>query len=235
MGSYSDGDRQKIINLRRGGFTYAEIYDALGIKISKSTVSRICRDVQLETAQQQLLATKIKMARDKNRAKALSANKLLLNNKIRAIKEANLYLQEYMFQKEAKLIALAMLYLGEGAKWNRRRGLLLANSDPMIIQMYINLLEQCYRIPKINMKARIQHRADQDSALLVDFWSTYTGIPLSNFYPCYIDKRTQGKATTKKDYKGVCSIMCPGTHIQLELEQIAGIINQALRGYGAVG
>jgi hypothetical protein len=79
-----------------------------------------------------------------------------------------------------------------------------------------------------SLRGRIQHRADQDPVALLDYWSNITGVEKAKFYPCYLDKRTIGKATTKLNYRGVCTIMSAGTHIQLELKEIADIISNAV-------
>ncbi len=127
-----------------------------------------------------------------------------------------------------------MLYLGEGTKWQRSRAPKLASTSPVIIQLYIDLLHTCYGIGPESMHARIQCRADQNQNELIAHWMDITKIPRSNFYLCYVDKRTIGKPTTKTNYKGVCTVSCAGTHIQLELAEISGIIGEAMRGISSV-
>lgn len=121
-----------------------------------------------------------------------------------------------------------MLYLGEGAKWKGRRGLMLGSSDPNIAKLYLNLIMSCYDLKLRDFKFRIQHRADQNYRKLLTFWASSLGASTTSFYAPYIDKRTIGKPTLKPNYMGVCSISCAGTHIQLELEQIAAIICEAV-------
>lgn len=123
---------------------------------------------------------------------------------------------------------LAILYLGEGSKWKSHSGLMLGSSDPLIILLYIKLLELCYGLSRINMKCRISYRADQDIKSLQRYWSKLTGIPPKNFYKTIPDPRTIGKPTKKKEYKGVCVVTCAGSNIQLELEAIPGIILKGL-------
>jgi len=221
---YDARTRQKIVTLRTKGYTYTEICEALGQHIPKGSLSFICRDVVLG-AQQQERITQIK--RDNlvmSREKAVVTNKRILAEKIAGYRAANQDIHPLLGDRRARLIALAMLYLGEGAKWRGRRGLMLGSSDPRIIQLYIGLLRDCYDIHLDQLKGRIQHRADQDPDALLDFWSNISGIRKSNFYPCYIDKRTIGQISRHPDYKGVCAVTCAGTHVQLELEQITDII-----------
>jgi hypothetical protein len=162
------------------------------------------------------------------RQKALNRNKELLAARIKSYRDKHLPIESFMENREAKLVALAMLYLGEGAKWQGHRGLMLGSSDPKIIKLYIALLRDCYDVKTSQLKCRIQHRADQNGSKLLSFWSETTAIPTMNFYPSYIDRRTIGRKTKKLEYKGVCSVIGGSTQIQLELEQIAGIIFEAV-------
>lgn len=228
MVKYSLVLKEKVKKLRSQGFTYSEIQLAIGRDIPKSSLNYICRGILLNPSQVSRVNNIMLGKLVENRKKALIANRILLENKISGFRHANTNLAVYMQSRETKLIALSMLYLGEGAKWKGHRGPMLGSSDPNIIQLYINLLRDCYSVPLASFKFRIQHRADQNSEELLAYWSKITGAPRDNFYPSYIDKRTIGKVTKNIGYKGVCVATCAGTHIQLELEQIAGIIFEAV-------
>ena len=233
MNSYSFEVKQRIRALRKEGYTYTEIQVKLRKNIPKGTLSYICKDIVLTSKQQERIRDILQVQLAENRKKAVIANREVFSRKIRHFRSVNLGLIDFMKSRDAKLVALAMLYLGEGAKWKGRRGLHLGSSDPAIVNLYIDLLRECYNIPLSSLKCRVQHRADQNGQQLMRFWSNTTGVPLTNFYPNYIDKRTIGKITRKKDYKGVCGVSCAGTHVQLELEQIAGIISDALTKSGS--
>lgn len=216
------------------GLTYKEINQKLGLKIPKSSLNHICKNIVLNEKQ----ITRINLITKNNlaagRQKALIANKLIFDKKLAQFRKDNHHLGEFMKDRRAKLIALAMLYLGEGGKWKSHRGLSLGSADSVIIKIYLNLLESCYGIPRDKMRCRIQYRADQNYEQIISYWSEITGINKQNFYPGYVDKRTIGKPTLKPDYRGVCVITCGGTAVQLELEQIVGIIDEQLRGYSSV-
>lgn len=222
---------EKIRKLRGRGYTYSEIQEHFGIKIPKSTLSYICRNVTMPKHYKKKIDDMNKSNLSKVREKALAANRKKLTDKIASYRESNLHLKKIMSNRDVRLIALAMLYLGEGAKWDGRRAPMLGSSDPMIVNLYISLMQQCYNISKEDMRCRIQHRADQDSDKLMECWSEATGVKKEHFYPCYIDKRTIGKPTKKLNYKGVCAVNCAGTHIQLELAEVADIIYEALKGH----
>lgn len=173
------------------------------------------------------------MSRDSliwKRQKAVIANKKIFDSKLDEYRSRNKNMKNFMKSRQAKLVALAMLYLGEGAKWKSRRGLMLGSADPLIMKLYVRLIKDCFGIHEDKMRGRVQHRADQNPDELIDYWSKITGINPDNFYPSYVDKRTIGKPTLKTDYHGVCSVTCAGTNVQLELNQIVGIINEAVTG-----
>lgn len=220
--------RDNIRALRRQGLSYGEIRATLGKSITSGTLSYICKDIPLSAMQLARNKTKMLEKLAINRQKAVEANRAIHQAKLATYEQTNAPLVKLMQNRETQLVALAMLYLGEGAKWSGRRGPSLGSSDPAIIRLYISLLRSCYKVPDAQLRCRIQHRADQNPSELLDFWADVTGLPTSQFYPSYADKRTIGKTTKKPNYKGVCVVTCPGTHIQLELAVIADIICRAV-------
>lgn len=229
MQIYDQDTREQIRTLRSQGLTYTEIQSAIGRKVPKGTLNYICRGIVLTPSQRNRIYELMKPVLIENRRRAVLANRKIFEAKIQSYREANSDLREFMQDRRAKMIALAILYLGEGGKWQGSRTPKLASADPMIVRLYIDLLRECYGISPEKMYARVQHRADQNSEELVKYWAKVTGI--GKFYPCYVDKRTVGKPTKKVGYKGVCSIGCAGSYIQLELAEIAGIIGEAVEGH----
>lgn len=205
------------------------------IVIPKGSLSYICKGIILTPKQRQRINDALRSQMPEKQRKAVAANRRILAAKINGYAVANSSLSQFMASREARLVALSMLYLGEGSKWRSGGGPQLGSTNPLIIMLYLDLIRECYGISGNMLRGRVQHRADQDSEKLLTYWSHITGIPKTRFYPCYVDKRTLGKPTLKKDYKGVCTISSAGTHMQLELEQISVIISSALRGIGAAG
>lgn len=226
--------REKVRKLRSEGKTYNEIRQTLNISIPKSTLSSWCRGVILpnwypakirELNRKSFKKAQIMAWASRRRKRELFLDKVRQEAR-KVIKKLNL---------ENLKIVLAMLYLGEGAKWKTHSGLMLGGSDPLVILLYILLLKKCYNIKPSQLKCRISYRADQDICELEKYWSGITGIPQENFYKTKPDPRTVGKKTKKKDYKGVCVLTCAGSHIQLELEEIAKLLLKKLRAHSSVG
>lgn len=226
--------REKVRTLRAKGNTYSEIKQALHISMPKSTLSNWCQGIILPD----WYNIKITKLNHKNLKKAqLAAWASIKKQRQEYLKkiqiETNLILKK--INQESLKIALAMLYLGEGAKWKSHSGLMLGSSNPSLILLYIFLLHKCYKISPIQLKCRVSYRVDQNIRQLEKYWSMITKIPQENFYKTKPDPRTKGKITKKVDYYGVCVLTCAGAKIQLELEEIAKILLQKLRACSSFG
>lgn len=220
--------KEEAKKLRKQGKTYSEIINTLSIKIPKSTMAVWCRNVKLPDLYWKRLDKINKYNHIKARKAAWLANKQKQERFISKLIKDNEILKYKTKDRDILRIILAILHLGEGAKWKTHRGLQLGSSEPEIISLYTKLLNLCYGIKPNQLKCRISYRADQDLRSLERFWSKVTNIPLINFYKSKPDPRTIGKITKNKNYKGVCVISCAGTHIQLELEEIPRIILKGL-------
>lgn len=216
--------KEQVRNLRTKGKTYSEIETSLKIKMPKSTLSNWCKNIILPRWYQGKIDALNLMNSEKARKLALLTNKIKREILIKQLRNSNKYLSQKIKDKDVLKIILAILYLAEGAKWKSHRGLMLGNTDPTIIKLYIRLLQKCYNIKPKNLKCRISYRANQNIISLQKYWSRLTSIPMENFYKTKPDPRTIGKPTKKKNYKGVCVLTCKGTNIQLELEMIPTLI-----------
>lgn len=157
----------------------------------------------------------------KARNAALKANKIKRENYLNSIERRVKHLGGFVKNKDIAKIALAMLYLGEGAKRSRSHGsLMIGNSDSKIIELFLRLLRHCYNIDESKFRCTLQCRADQNIRALEEFWFGITKIPRNQFYKAQIDPRTIGKKSEKPDYKGVCRIDYFSADILLELMQI---------------
>ena len=144
--------------------------------------------------------------------------------KVAKIIDRNKHLSPLFKNRDIALIALSLLYLGEGSK-TKRGSLTFGNSDPFIIDMFLDLLRRCYEIDNSKFRCTVQCRADQDIKKLEKFWSKITKIPPSQFYGTRIDKRTIGKKTLKLEYKGVCRIDYFSADIFTELMKLPRILH----------
>jgi hypothetical protein len=218
-------EREYAIKLRTQGKTYSEIRKELGKRISKSTLSYWCRGVLLKNVQKDRIRTiqikNIKIAQNK----ALIINKKKREEYLEALKKRHEHLKKIIPNINISRLLLAMLYLGEGAKWKSHRGLQLGSSNPEIMKIYLNLLEKCFGVSRENLKGMIFHRADQNLNSLISYWSKTLGISQNNFYKSKPDMRTKNRKT-RSEYHGVCAVFGPNTEIQLELQIIASFFSE---------
>lgn len=217
------GLRKKAIILRKQGRTYSEIQAKLKKSIPKSTLSYWCKDVILPEKYQTRIQKIVLNNAKKGRKVALVVNKIKRQKYLRIITNRNKPLTKVFKNQNAKKIALAMLYLSEGSKY-QRGSLMLGNTDPFIISLYMYLLRSCYNINENKFRCTLQCRADQNIKKLEKFWSHITKIPLSQFYKARIDPRTIGKSSKKLDYKGVCRIDYFSAELSIEIKQIPNTI-----------
>ena len=214
--------------LRTRGYTYSEIQKKLGFTVPKSTMSYWSKDVSVP----KFYKGKVRKLNSKNLEKARNVawivNKVKRERYMKDIRARAKVLCSKIDDLDIRKLILAVLHLGEGAKWKSHHGLMLGSSDPDIILLYIKLLESCYNISRSEFRCRVSYRVDQDIDVLQEYWSKITRIPLANFYKTKPDPRTAGKKTKNKNYMGVCVIMRKGTEIQLELEAIPKIVLRGL-------
>lgn len=203
--------------LRKKGGTYTEVCSRLGIKVPKGTLSGWFKNIKLSTKyytrRRQLGLEHL----DRIRKKALLVNAERKQARLQNLLNKNIYLTSKIDKHIGKLL-LVMLYWSEGAKYPVAQTIKFGSSDPGMIRLFIRLLRGCYQLDEAKFRGAIHCRADQDVRKLRKFWSQVTGIPLSSFHKNHIDKRTIGKPTKRKSYKGVFVIYYFDTDLQLELQ-----------------
>ncbi len=207
------GFKPQAIELRRNGNSLRNVAKVLNIP--KSTLSGWFRDITL-TPEQQLVLRKnwLENLRNARRKAVVWHNQ----QKVARLKEA-----EQLAMKTLESInisnlnilelALAMLYLAEGAK---SAGTLLGNSDPLILKFFVAALEGVYCIDVSKISAELHLRADQNPEEMKRYWSRELNLPLDNFKSVSIDKRTAG-SPTYPTYKGVCVLYCGNIALQRRL------------------
>ena len=203
--------------LRSRGKTYSEINSILGKNISKSIFNYWFKDIELPDSYYR----KIKRINDQNRNESLKVAHKVNQEKLRVrllgLRDKNKHLI-HKIDKDVSKLLLAMLYLCEGAEYPSTRFLRFGSSHPGMIRLFIVLLRSCFNIDETKIRGELQCRADQDVNKLQKYWSNISEISLNMFYTARIDKRTIGKPTKKKDYKGVFCISYFDVDIQVEIQ-----------------
>lgn len=213
--------QNKAIELRKQGFTYSEISQQLS-NVPKGTLSSWLKEVTLSQKAQNKIKKTTKKQMGKNRTLAIKA---IQNKKINLQKELTLKnskFSKYLIDKNFSKIALALIYACEGSKSGDH--LTFGNSDPAIIKLFLKLLREVYSLDENKFRCTLQAREDQNIKQLEIFWSKTTNISPKLFYQARIDKRTIGKISRKKDYKGVCRIDYLSAYLYHDLYSLISII-----------
>lgn len=111
-----------------------------------------------------------------------------------------------------------MLYWGEGAKVNAH-GVNFANSDPLMIRIFVKFLRTIYRVNEKRLRCMIYCYSNQNTDKLTMFWTSITQIPKSRFHRPYI-RENGGNKHNKMKY-GVLHVNYSDTRLlQLILKEI---------------
>lgn len=219
--------KPKAVVLRKKGRTYGEIKRIIGEPIPKSTFSHWFRNIIISEAYKRRLDKNILKNIQRAQVKALVSNRLRREKYIQEVRNRVKHLIIKLRNRDTAKIALAMLFLGEGAK--RAKGsVMFGNSDPKTVELFLKLLRYSYKIDESKFRCTLQCRADQNIKKLEKFWSRITNIPFSQFYKARVDLRTIGKPSKRLDYKGVCRIDYFSGDIFMELKQIIEVITRGL-------
>ena len=220
--------KPKAIELRTNGTSLGEISKIL--KIPKSTLGGWFKNIRL--TEQQLLALRNNSLKNLIKARKLAVkwHNGQKNNRLKdAEKQAAYVLSSINLADKSTLeLALALLYIGEGFKTKSGTG--MGNSDPLILNFFIQALRNCYNFDIGKIRCELHLRADQNPSTLKRYWSKELNLPIKSSGSISIDKRTIG-SPTYMTYHGVCLIRCGNIAIQRRLISIARkfceeIINQ---------
>lgn len=204
--------------MRRHGASVRDIEKRLGIP--RSNLSYWFRGVTLSERHKKLLQKRHELALVTARKEAVKWHNSQKEKRMRDARTDALktLARIDISSKETIELALAILYLGEGAKKNSFTA--MGNSDPRILRFFVDSLSYLYDIPRSQFKCHLHLRADQNPRSLARYWSAQLNIPIENFLKPLIDKRTLG-TKTYPTYKGVCAVSCGRVAIQRKLMYIA--------------
>jgi len=211
--------KEKAKYLRKKGYSLSEISSKTGL--SKSTIQSWVKDIKLTKIQRSRLESKAERCGKNGLVKAQAVNKRKIEEwKNKISNRADKFKSILDVKSEAAKLLCGVLYLCEGAKYPATKHLVFGNSDPRMIKTFLALLRKNFDIDEKKFRCRIMHRHDQDGKTLNRYWSTLTRIPTKQFYNSYFDKRTKGKKTKFKDYKGICALMYLSVDLQYEIQMI---------------
>ena len=204
--------KQKAISLRKEGLSIREIEKLL--LIPRSTLSGWLKEVELTEVQRTRLKQSSDLSLVKARVKASQWHRSQKEQRLQIAKvDAEFVLKEIEINDNTVELALAMLYLGEGAKSGTTA---IGNSNPLIMKFFLTILIRKYKVDPSKIRFDLHIRHDQDPQEIKKYWSKELDVPLDSFKYVVADKRTVGKVSYPH-YKGVCIINCGNVAIQRKL------------------
>lgn len=188
-------EKLKAQDLRRQGLSYGEILQQ--IDVSKDTLSRWCRDIELTEVQKRRLLENKSLGQRKGSLIAADNKRRRRLERIQEIyKEAKLEIGR--LNERDRFIAGLMLYAGEGEKGDRGT-IGFANSDPKLIKFMVKWFEDFCNVSLSRFRGAIWLHEGHDESNAKQFWSETTGISLSQFHKTYIAKNKIGSKKIRKN------------------------------------
>ncbi len=178
--------KEKALELRKKGLSYNEIHKT--VPVSKDTLSRWCKNIQLTDVQKLRLIAKKEDGQKKGSIIAAQRKKQLKNEKIKNI-HLNAKKELGTITKRDEFIFGIALYAGEGGKTDGKGA--FTNTDPYFISFMCRWLNKYCGLQINNIKAAIWIHEENDEDAAKIYWSRITGIPLINFHKSYIVKRKE--------------------------------------------
>ena len=214
--------RQKSIQLRRRGYSLAEISQR--VKVAPSTVSLWVRHIVMNTAARRRLRQRSIMGRLKGaQTQARGRDDLLARLEQQARSDLQMVPISRAFQK----LLCTLLLRCEGEKTTSH--VVFINSDPSLIEVFLQSLREAFTIDEKKFRVSLHlhgyHKERQERG----FWSQLTKIPASQFYKVY-KKPNTGKSK-HLGYHGCVSIRYYDHTIAKELDMLWKIF---IKKYGRV-
>lgn len=203
-------DKEKAVEMRRSGKSYAEIVASL--KIPKSTLSGWFANSDWSHDLKQRLS---KSAQIEHTVRLRELNKLRGANLKKAYEEAR-YEARREFEElkyNPLFIAGVMLYWGEGDKLTNY-STKITNTDPHLIRLYVFFLEKVCRIPKEKISAHVLIYPNLNEETCRLYWASRTHIDLSRFTKCTV---IHGKDSVRPLAYGICMVGISSTYFKVKM------------------
>jgi transcriptional regulator with XRE-family HTH domain len=156
--------------LRAEAWTLQEIADELGV--SKSSASLWCRDVEFTP-------------KPRNRGHSGHKPHPLHVKKLAEIECCRVKAEQMigaLSERDLLMFCLA-LYAGEGSKTDG--SVIFANSDPLLIAVFISWLRSFFKVDEKRLRMKIYLHSDLDLVAATRFWSEVSKIPVEQFRTPY--------------------------------------------------
>lgn len=164
--------------LRRKGGSIREIAKILDV--SKSSASLWCRDIVLGEEQMKELFHRDLIGGEKGRIKSQESHRREKQQRFDYFHKIGYQQVGELSKNDLFLLGVAM-YWSEGAKTDGR--VLLTNSDPYMIRLYIRWLKECFGIQsnQITCRVTINELHSDRKQEIEEYWTKVVNLPLTQF------------------------------------------------------
>lgn len=199
MKKYLDNELENARALRKKHhYSFAKLQLITGIPAT--TIRNWCKNDYLETRWDTLLSSN-----ERKRNELKSSDISFINNGL-------------SLDKNTLKIIAAIIYWCEGSKYPSTNKVDLTNSDPILLQLFIKLLRDNFRLDESKFRIKLQIHSNQNPELIKNYWSRLLNIPKSQFIKPTIT--ASGGKKHRKVYMGTCTIRYSDYKIQLKLTGI---------------
>lgn len=196
MKKYSDANLEHAKFLRKKyHYSFAKLQTITGIPAT--TIRNWCKNDYLGTRWDTLLSSN-----ERKRNELKSSEISSINNSI------------FLNKNTAKIFA-AIIYWCEGSKYPSTNKVDLTNSDPILLQLFIKLLREGFKLDESKFKIKLQIHSNQHIEQINNYWSELLNISKSQFIKPTIT--IAGGKKHRKVYMGTCTIRYSDYRIQLKL------------------
>ena len=218
---YTKDIKKRADDLRSKGKSYQQIKNLLGIP--KSTLSTWFNKkyANLYTREIQLAH----LARVRPIARASVIRRIQQRDK-EVNKKASDVFNKIDFRESFNKLALGLLYWAEGTKTKTVSGLIFVNTDPTMMNLFVNLLRKSYPIDESKFRVRIHLHYYHERRKLTEFWSQLLNIPKSNFATPYLKPRSK-KKRFRKNSNGICLLRYADSNIRREIMALSHLFAQS--------
>jgi transcriptional regulator with XRE-family HTH domain len=200
------------------GFSYNEISEQIGV--SKSSLSNWLKHISLTLEQEERIQQRITDNQASFIAQARRINqKRFRDARDQAFQTGVDIASQIPDNDSVHELALAMLYVGEGDKTGNR--VQIANTDSVVLQYFLWVIEKLYHIDRAEMSFRLNliEAAHPLENQMINWWAEQLSCSPDQFTKTQFDKRSKHTNVTE-DYRGVCTITYNDTYLY---ERLTGV------------
>ncbi|MBI2033160.1 MAG: hypothetical protein HYT10_01710 [Candidatus Levybacteria bacterium] len=205
MRVYSEDIKNSVRLLRLGGLSLSQIQNKTNIP--RTTIRDWLSATEMSFEHQEVIRIRVLEGLQRGRIEAQKIQRerrkeLEKQMLIRGMEEID------KMNKRDFFIAGIALYWAEGFKNKHEHRLGFCNSDPLMIQFYINWLEKCLGVKKDSLVARLtlNKSYERKTREIEAYWSEITGIPLTQFTKPFYQNSIWKKQFDTDNYHGVLRI-----------------------------